>query len=87
MEKNLRSSNQRYRRSECTDEELIARRDVDRMRWQAARQNMTLEAIDLRRETDATTRQTARQNKLSESLILRRETDRKTAGRPDRQMQ
>ena len=76
MEKNLRSSNQRYRRSECTDEELIARRDVDRMRRQASRQNMTLESIDLRRETDSTIRQTARQNMLSESLILRRETHR-----------
>ena len=75
MENNVRSSNQRNRRSVCSDEEIIARRDVDRLRRQQSRQNMLLESLILRRENDRRSREAARRMLPAESVNNIREDD------------
>ena len=75
MEKSVRSSNQRNRRSLCTDEESIARRDVDRLRRQQSRQNMLSESLILRREIDRSSREVARRNLSAESVNNIRDDD------------
>ena len=75
MENYVHSSNQRNRRSVCTDEEIIARRDVDRLRRQQSRQNMLLDSLILRREIDRRSREAARRMLPADSVNNIREYD------------